>query len=183
MEDDAQQGAALHSMLIKEEHSGWKLAKFVSTVLPGFSRNAAAASTKEGTIRVNGAIAGANKVIEVGDRVEVHVEPPAETKDGPTLSAEEIISLVDERARAKILGNFAKADEVHIHICACINKTCIYTYSYIYIHIYIYMEIYVHMSIPTYMRKYKHAYKHEDKKHTAKKVLQYPEMIGSAFFL
>jgi len=113
----------------------------------------------------------------------VHVEPPAETKDGPTLSAEEIISLVDERARAKILGNFAKADEVHIHICACINKTCIYTYSYIYIHIYIYMEIYLHMSIPTYMRKYKHAYKHEDKKHTAKKVLQYPEMIGSAFFL
>jgi len=159
MEDEAQQGAALHVLLITAEHSGWKLAKFVSTVLPGFSRNAAAASTKEGTIRVNGAIAGANKVIEVGDRVEVHVEPPAETKDGPTLSAEEIISLVGERARAKILGNFAKADEVHIHIYACINKTCIYTYSYIQIYIYTwrYVCTYTFASVCTYVHTYLHA--------------------------
>ena len=101
-------------LLITSEHAGWKLAKYVSTQLPNWSRNAAANCAKDGMLRVNGERSGANRVLEVGDQVGVHAEPPkCEAPDGPELSADEIAHLVRERMRAKAARDFAAADSVY----------------------------------------------------------------------
>jgi hypothetical protein len=111
-------GKALHALAIDDLHAGWKLSKFVSAILPQWSRNAAAAGVKAGSIVVNGELSGANRVLEVGDQVEVHAEPPpaAEVATGPTLGAAEIDALVAARSRAKAARDFATADRLHAEL-------------------------------------------------------------------
>ena len=116
---DAPPCEAKHMLEINAQHDGWKLAKYVSVALPGWSRNAAAACSKDGTLRVNGERSGANRVLQVGDLVGVYAEPPAVADDdtsGPTLSVEQINALITQRLRAKAARDFGTADSIYAEL-------------------------------------------------------------------
>jgi hypothetical protein len=115
---DQKSGNALDVLLVTAEHKEWKLAKYISAVQPGWSRNAAANCIKQGSILVNGEVSGANRVLQIGDSVGIHAEPPAAEAPatGPTLTADEISHLVAERIRAKAVRDFAKADKLYAEL-------------------------------------------------------------------
>ena len=112
---DGSPGAAHRVLTVSAEHAGWKLAKFLSTIFPAWSRNAAATCAKTGDVRVNMEVSGANRVLDAGDSISLHVEPPdapvpIAPADVCTLSADEIERLVLDRQRAKAARDFAAAD-------------------------------------------------------------------------
>ena len=111
---DGSPGAARRVLTVSAEHAGWKLAKFLSTMFPAWSRNAAATCAKTGDVRVNMEVSGANRVLDAGDSISLHVEPPDApvpiAADVCTLSADEIERLVLDRQRAKAARDFAAAD-------------------------------------------------------------------------
>jgi len=101
-------GAILaHTLNVEQEgvHEGTPLAKYVSNMLPAlaWSRNKAANAAKEGMVRVNNEVSGANRKLAGGDVVEVYIPKPCTLKD------EEIVYIINKRQEAKIARDFVKA--------------------------------------------------------------------------
>merc|ERR1712166_1201846 len=107
-------GEILHTLQVTAEDAGARLAKFTSekfTVL-SWGRNQAAASVRDGRVRVNLERCGANRVLEAGNSVTVHAIPPC------TMSTADIERLLIERSDAKALKEYERADAAYTELQA-----------------------------------------------------------------
>jgi len=108
------------TLTVEQASAGAPLAKWLSDALSEgkenkWSRNKTAAAIKEGEVRVNGEVTGANRKIIAGDVVTVHAVPPC------TLTEEAIVSLVMQRKEAKMARDFGLADRLHKELTAAGN--------------------------------------------------------------
>ena len=107
-------GEILHTLQVSAEDAGARLAKFTSErfAVLSWGRNRAAASVRDGRVRVNLERSGANRVLEAGDSVTVHALPPC------TMSTAEIERLLIERSDAKALKDYERADAAYTELQA-----------------------------------------------------------------